>query len=241
MGFDCCIGHGIDAADEILKSVYRIDIRKSLDPLNHGDYEKICAHLAGALKGVAQPIEAKAYGAAIQSLDVDWAKMSAAQRQKVLDAAKAHLAPMLTIPSKISQTLEVNAKDIYGKTKKNSVHKFDINIDSTFNQADEKAIAFVAKSQSNYVRDAQVQARRSVRPADARGCRRFVEEGFGTGAPRSQSGLAGVAPQLPAAHRRLLEHDRDGAREPRAHGVAASELRRGRDRSLRVVECWRMR
>lgn len=144
----------VDAADDILKKIYRVDVRKALDPLDHGDFEKICKHLADSFWKESFPLESSAYKKAIESLDVDWSGISADARHKVLDKAKSYLVPDKVIPPKLDQTIEMNAKDIYVKSKSKTILKYDLKIPSSFNQRDDKAIDFIVKSQGHYIRNA---------------------------------------------------------------------------------------
>ena len=57
------------AAGDLLADVYRIDVRKALDPLNPKDFEKIVAGLGHSLAKKVVPVEDAALKKAIQALE----------------------------------------------------------------------------------------------------------------------------------------------------------------------------
>jgi len=154
----CCdlYREGVEAADTILRDVYRVEIEKALNPLHVKDYTKIVRKLAFELKGHAIPVEAKAVRAALQKLDVDWRNLSAEARQKVIDAAKAYLGSPVAavVVPKIEQTLSFQAKDLIAKTKSKTVQTFGLKIEAHTNATDERVAKIVVGSQAHYVRDA---------------------------------------------------------------------------------------
>ena len=148
---------GARAAEEILRSVYRIaPIEKALDPLKPKEYEQIVKNLAFALKGKAVPVEDAALKKALGTLDVDWTHLPKEARWKVIDAAKGYLGAPLAhqVVPEIQQTLTFASKDLITTTKSKTVQKFDLKIAPSFSATDAKTQQIVLGSQGHYVRDA---------------------------------------------------------------------------------------
>lgn len=148
------LGAGADAADDVLAS-FGVEIAKALDPLKPKDYERIVRKLATELKGHVVPVEGAALKKAVSKLDVDWATMSAAQRQKTIDAANGYLgAPVAhAVLPKIQTTLSASAKDLIPATKSKSVLTYGLNIAPSLSETDERIAKFTVASQGHFIRD----------------------------------------------------------------------------------------
>lgn len=144
-----------DAADEILSDVYKVEVRKSLDPLKHKDFEKIVAKLGHDLAKYAVPVEDAALKKAVGKLDVDWNKMNAEARSKVIQEAQKYLgAPFAqAVLPKIDQQLSFFTSDFVEKVKKNTVHAYDLGISPNLSATDERIAKFARISQGHFIRD----------------------------------------------------------------------------------------
>lgn len=142
-----------DAADEILSSVYRIDVGKALNPLKAKDFVTISRRLTNALKGVARNEEARVLRAAINRLDVDWPNLSDAQRDRVVDAARAALTPRPALFQQVQEVFEVQGKTIAGATREGAKRSFGLNIQTSLTEVDQRVIQQSATAQANFVRD----------------------------------------------------------------------------------------
>lgn len=143
-----------DAADELLRDVYRLDIAKALDPLDARDFLVIVERLARALAGVSRDAEATALRRALASLDVDWPNLSAAARDQVIRAARGAVAGLADkVLPRVDQIFEVEAKNIVTRARGRTVRRFGLRIAATTTRTDERIAAFVRKSEGNFVRD----------------------------------------------------------------------------------------
>ena len=158
MTHDCTLemmGAATTTIDRVLLDVFRMDVRKALNPLNKHDFEVICMQLAKELKTHALPVENAALQKAINALDVNWKDMSESARSKIIGEASKYLGEPVAnaIMPKIEQTLAYNVKDLVAGTKAKSVHAFDLKIGSSLNEQDQRAIKIVTGSQGHYIRD----------------------------------------------------------------------------------------
>ena len=143
---------GVEAAEDLLRKVYRIDVTKALDPTNQHDFLVIVKRLGDALAGVTKDAEAAAIKQAINTLDVDWPKMSTAQVDSVVNAARKAIAnvPKGVAPT-IAQRVAAAGKQVITATKKSTSTKYDLGIDSSFDKTDEAIATHAGKSQAHYV------------------------------------------------------------------------------------------
>lgn len=143
------------AGDALLREVYRLDVAKGLDPLNPRDFDVITARLAAQVAGVALPEQGRALREALRILDVDWVGMSDAARDKIVEAARA---PFLGVPARVMPALQqgfrATSERIVRGTKKETALKYKLDIQTTFNQLDERVTAQTVESQGHFVRDA---------------------------------------------------------------------------------------
>ncbi len=158
-----------------------VPVRKALDPNDAGDYIRILDQLARATKGLAQPAEARALREALDVLDVDWKKLSASQRDKIVDAARAAIAkPANSVAQKISAELSHRAIDIATGTKASNEKRYKWGIETSLSAVDKQVLETAAKSQVNYIRD-EFGRRSDKLSAKAREIvSRGLENGLGT-------------------------------------------------------------
>lgn len=127
-------------------------IEKGLNPLNRNDLLKISSRISNELKDATAEEEAKALRAALNSLDVDWATLSAEARDAVIEAAKAELAavPALVMPS-VNQVFADMAPGIVSSSKEAAITTFNLDIKTTLTALDTKIGDYISRSQSLFV------------------------------------------------------------------------------------------
>lgn len=151
---DGLFSDAIDAADELLRDVYRLDIAKALDPLDARDFLVIVQRLARALTAVSRDAEAAALRRALATLDVDWPSLSAAARDQVIRAARQAVDGLAeNVLPRVDQIFEVEARNVVTRARRATVRRFGLHIAASTTRTDERIAAFVRKSESNFVRD----------------------------------------------------------------------------------------
>jgi SPP1 gp7 family putative phage head morphogenesis protein len=141
------------ALDELLGG-FGIRLAKRLDPLDADDFLVISARLARAMRGVAEPAEAKALRVAINALDVDWPSLTDAGRDRVIAAAKGALkAPAETVLPKIDVTLESAGTSVMEDARKATIERYDFSISADLQALDKKAAKFLRQSEVLFIRD----------------------------------------------------------------------------------------
>jgi len=145
----------INAADELLRDVYRLDVAKALDPLDPRDFLVIVQRLGRALSGVAREAEAGALRRALAELDVDWPNITERARDHIirsarhaLQSAQAHVLPQ------VDQIFEVEAKHVASGSRRGSIRRFGLRIGADLSRTDERIARFVRESEGNFIRDA---------------------------------------------------------------------------------------
>ncbi len=148
----CC---GIDAIDAVLLKVHGIDVRKALDPLDPDDFLVIIARLADAMRVASAGAEAAAMRAAINALDVDWPNIGAAERDAVVDAARAALgaAPEVVMPTIIEQ-FEIQGGATMAGARESAVRRFGLEIGTSLSLRDRDAERYIRGAFSNMVTNA---------------------------------------------------------------------------------------
>ena len=144
---------GAQAADELLRDVYRQDIAKALDPLDARDFLVIVRRIGRALQGVSRDAEAAALRRALEELDVDWPGLSPSARNEVLRASRQALsgAAEQVLP-RVDQVFEVEAKAIVGQSRRSAVRQFGLHIGTDMSRTDERIATFVRESQGNFIK-----------------------------------------------------------------------------------------
>lgn len=183
---------GAAAADDILDNVF--GVTKALNPQNHRDFLIIQRRIAQKLQSATLAGQTTALRSVLGTLDVDWPNLSAAQRDRIINAARltlrsaaAHTAPI------VEDVLSVHALDLAAGARAGAIAAFDLSISSSLSLGDERLASWAASSQSLFVRD-----RFGVR-ADAISvnARRIVAEGLDSGYGRDEiaSRLGGLVNQ----------------------------------------------
>src|SRR5690606_20440251 len=106
------------AAQHILKSVYRVDLRKALNPLNDADFVVIVKQLTDSIHAITGPVEKRAVEVAWQMLDVDFHNMSSAQAAQLAHATNLALrgVPAQVLPAVVGK-LRTDTSITMGDTK----------------------------------------------------------------------------------------------------------------------------
>jgi hypothetical protein len=150
----------IEAADELLHGVFRLDVAKALDPLNDRDFLVIVQRLARALTGVSRDAEAAALRRALAALDVDWPTLSGAARDRVVRAAQQALGdlPAEVLP-RVDQIFEIEAPNLAARSRRATARLFGLHIGTATTRTDDRIAAFVRRSEAHFVRDQYARRR----------------------------------------------------------------------------------
>jgi hypothetical protein len=184
----------IDAADELLRDAYCLDVAKALDPLAPRDFLVIVQRLSRALTGVSRDAEALALRRALATLDVDWPNLTAAAREQVVRAARQALddLPSKVLP-RVDRIFELEADHVVTGTRRATVRRFGLHIAASTTRTDERIAAFVRRSEGNFVRDQYGRRRDEL----AQRARNIVAAGLERGLGRGDIAAdlsAGLAP-----------------------------------------------
>lgn len=141
-----------EAIDFFLRDVMRV--QKALNPNDPHDFVLLAHSLQQSVAGMSRAAEADALRNALDTLDVDWTKMSADGRDKIVSAARDALAaPADYVAPKVADTFTVFGQKIVGDTKTDAKRRYKLDISASLSSVDEKVINAVGASQGNYVRD----------------------------------------------------------------------------------------
>ena len=145
---------GAEAAEQVLADVYRLDVAKARDPLNDRDFLSIVQRLARALAGVARGAEAKALRKALAELDVDWAALTPAARDRVVHAARAAVDGLgAQVLPRIDHVFAVEAPALVATSRRATTRRFNLRIQASTTHTDAKIAAFVRRSEGLFIRD----------------------------------------------------------------------------------------
>lgn len=149
-------GAGVEAADEILRSVYAVDILKSLDPLKDKDFVTIVNTLARQLERKTNPPSREVVQQAIRTLDVDWVNITRAQQDRVVDAANTVLGGLVPARFQAVPLLEVHSKGFVKDVRDSTTRKFKLDVPS-FTTRDAHIASSVVNTAGNFITDATGQ------------------------------------------------------------------------------------
>ncbi len=171
---------GADAADDLLHDVFGIE--KALDPLDPTDFLALSRRLARALAGVTHEEEAHALRRALRVLDVDWADLSALQRDQVIAAAREAFED---VPARVLPQLDGvfggEVDKLVQAARVQTKRRFGLQVGSRLGEFDRRASDFLRRSQGHFIRD-EYSRRAKVLSARARD---IVAEGLEAGLGRS--------------------------------------------------------
>ena len=144
----------IDAADDLLRDVFRLDVAKALDPLDRRDFLVIVERLSRALAGASREAEADALRKALAMLDVDWPQLSSRARDEVLRAARHAVAGVADqVLPRVEHVFEVEAKNVVDRTRRSAVRQFSLRIVADTTRTDARIATFVRTSEAHFIRD----------------------------------------------------------------------------------------
>ena len=164
-----------------------------IDPRSPEGFLRIVDQVARALRRAAQGAEADAVRRVIDQLDVDWPHLTDADRMRIVRAANEAIAgvPPAIMP-KVHEVLDLEAGKVVRRTRRSAKQTFSLKISSDFTRTDERIAQFVARSQTNFIRDEY--GRRQV--AFSEKARQIVSRGIAQGLGRDE-----ISRQLRAAFR----------------------------------------
>lgn len=106
-----------EALDTLLSGVFRLPLRKALNPNKDKDFVTIVDRLARDLTRRTWETEAYVLQRAIRDLRVDWARTSPQQQKKLLDAVKKKMrAALKRVEQQAREVLDEYAERIYEDT-----------------------------------------------------------------------------------------------------------------------------
>jgi SPP1 gp7 family putative phage head morphogenesis protein len=125
-----------------------------IDPRSPEGFLRIVDQVARALRRAAQGAEADAVRRAINQLDVDWPHLTDEERMHIVRAANQAIAgvPPAIMP-KVHEVLDLQAGRVVRETRRSTKQTFSLKISSDFTRTDERIAQFVARSQTNFIRD----------------------------------------------------------------------------------------
>lgn len=147
------LSSAIWACECIARKVAGVEIAKALDPLDEEDFITISVRLAASLRGAAKGAEADALRAAIQHLDVDWPRLSGAQRDRVIAAAREEVRALRAAEAKIEDVISRVGDSTYTRTRANVIRRDGLDIVKEPTKADKKIAKLLRRSQMVYVKD----------------------------------------------------------------------------------------
>jgi SPP1 gp7 family putative phage head morphogenesis protein len=152
-----------------------------IDPRSPEDFLRIVDQVARALRRATQGAEADAVRQVIDQLDVDWPHLTDADRMRIVRAANEAIAsvPPAIMP-KVHEVLDLEAGRVVRRTRRSVKQTFSLKISSDFTRTDERIAQFVARSQTNFIRDEY--GRRQV--AFSEKARQIVSRGIAQGLGR---------------------------------------------------------
>lgn len=174
------LSRGVDAIEDILRRVYKIEVAKALDPLNRDDFLVIVARLAGALEDATHGPEVTAMSAALAALDVDWATLTPAGQEAIFTAMTTAYeeATNLALPA-VREQFQIVGGRVMADARASAIRRFGFNIGTNLSQRDRVAEQFVRGSFSNFVRDAYGTQRDELSATAREIVARGLEQGLG--------------------------------------------------------------
>lgn len=176
----CTLSAGVEAATEILAKVHGIE--KALDPLDPDDYLVIVERLAGQLRTRTGPIEAAAVRAALQALDVDWTRITPAQRAAAIEASREAIGRARDPVVRAARTQLRPTGQRVMQGSRSSVRRAlpaRFTIQPVMRARDRTAERFVRSSTTNFIRDEFGRRRDDLAELARETVARALEEGLG--------------------------------------------------------------
>lgn len=135
-----------EAADELLKSYYKLDIFKALDPLDDADFLVIVQQLSTKLSKITGPLETAAVRTAMNNLDFDLTTATSAQIARYSQAVNLAIrsVPQEALPALVGTMKKDLSKTVRG-TKVRSRQKYSWRIDTSLDKQDEAIVNSLSK------------------------------------------------------------------------------------------------
>jgi len=153
-GLASVYGRGVDAAEEVLRKVYGVEIRKALNPLDDAEFVAVVRRVSNALQDAARPEERAAAARAADRLTRDWEKMTADQQAEAIRAAGDEIrgAPPKFMPA-VDVVIKAGVEEMVPETRKQMVAVHKLRIKATTTARDDRTIKTVREVESFFVRD----------------------------------------------------------------------------------------
>lgn len=176
---------GVQAIDYLLSKVYRVRIDKALNPLNPRDYLVLVKRFKDALRKVTGDAEKPAIASAMSKLNVDWARMTEAQRKRVAAAANDALRGVPTvIAPQVETLLKARWIEVVQGARTAIAAETRMAVTTNFLAVDKGILDYAVRAQNLYFKDEYNKR------ADAFGqkARDIVERGLREGVGRKALG-----------------------------------------------------
>lgn len=200
-----------DAAVDIARLLFgaRLPVAKRVEPnpITQEGFAALLHSLSLAMLHGIAPTEEAAMLRAIQGLDVNWATLTEAQRDRAIARAMGAIAgvPRIVGP-KVGEVLKAKGKTIVESTKAATRDKYGLAINPSFDAVDAAVVSHAATSQAFYIRN-EYGKRVDVYSELAR---QIVADGLEKGLDRYQIGktlkgvLAGTSADRSEAYFRMI-------------------------------------
>ncbi len=144
-----------ESADALMAHVLGEPLAKALDLSTPAGFDRAVASLARQLRGTAAGDERRAVRAAIEVLDVDWARTTAEQRrQLVAEAMRQAGRHIRAVPARLDAPLGDAAVEVVNATRSAARRRQRLAIGVEMNALDRRIVRHVARSQVLFVTDA---------------------------------------------------------------------------------------
>lgn len=168
-------------ADELLGQPVQAPLEKAINLGTARGFDRAVALLAARLRRAAGRADADAVRDAMQVLDVDWPRTTAAKRRKLIaEALVAAGRATALIPARIEAPLGDAADAVVAATRSQARRRQGLAIGARLNALDQRVIDHVVSSQGNFVRDEYGERIESF----GEKARRIVAEGLEQGLGR---------------------------------------------------------
>lgn len=149
---DDLIREGRRAADELLEHL-GVPVRKAFSMATPHGFDAAVSRLAALLRRLARKSELEAVKQAVAVLDVDWRATTPAQRSELVRRALARAGGAVhSVHEQIRAPLGRAASDVVSVTRSDG-RRHGLAVAADFNAVDRRAVAYVVRANSLFVRD----------------------------------------------------------------------------------------
>lgn len=152
-----CGGHpdwslAATAARRRLKA-HGIAVIEKVDPLDDDDFVLLSTRFADELSRVSGPVDRRAVQKAIETLDVSWTEITAAEQAQIISIAAQALGVETgaKVWRLVDTRFKAHAKLTIGKTKVSVGQQIDFKLNASFDQVDRNLVTQALKGQGFYV------------------------------------------------------------------------------------------